>query len=92
MRLLELFSGTGSIGRSFSSQGWEVVSLDLDPNTEATLGEDILQWDYAIFPPDHFDDNYASPRCTQYSCARRGAKTPRDLALADSLCNGPAKS
>ena len=27
----------------------------------------------------------SSPCCTQYSCARRNAKTPRNLTLADSL-------
>ena len=28
---------------------------------------------------------WASPCCTHYSCARRGAKTPRNLVWADSL-------
>jgi site-specific DNA-cytosine methylase len=85
MRLLELFSGTGSIGRAFTEQGWEVISLDSDPKTEATIHEDILTWDYTVFPPGHFDAIWASPCCTHYSCARRGAKTPRNLPLADSL-------
>lgn len=85
MRLLELFSGTGSIGKVFADRGWEVISLDKDPNTEATIKEDILEWDYTVFPPGHFDAIWASPDCTQYSCARRGAKTERNLPLADSL-------
>ncbi len=27
LRLLELFSGTGFIGRAFEAQGWEVISV-----------------------------------------------------------------
>ena len=74
MKLLELFSGTGSIGNAFSNLGWEVVSLDLDPKTPATIHENILSWDFAVLPPGHFDAIWASPCCTNYSCARRGAK------------------
>ena len=85
MKLLELFSGTGSVGKVFSSQVWEVVSLDADPKTEANIHEDILTWDFTTYPPGYFDAIWASPCCTHYSCARRGAKTPRNLALADSL-------
>ena len=85
MRILELFSGTGSVGRAFASRGWEVVSLDLDPKTDATIHANVLEWDHTVFPPGHFDAVWASPCCTHYSCARRGAKTPRNLDLADSL-------
>ena len=85
MRLLKKGSGTGSVGTAFSSQGWEVVSLDMDPKTEATIHEDIVTWDHATYPPGHFDVIWASPCCTHYSCARRGAKTLRNLALADSF-------
>jgi hypothetical protein len=85
MRILELFSGTGSVGNTFAEQGWEVVSLDSDEKTDATIHEDILTWDYTVYPPGHFDMIWASPCCTHYSCARRNAKTPRNLSLADSL-------
>ena len=43
MKLLELFSGTGSVGNVAKTLGWEVVSLDLK---NADINEDILEWDY----------------------------------------------
>ena len=85
MRVLELFSGSGSIGNAFSQKGWDVVSLDSDVKTDATIKEDILLWDHTVFQPGYFDVIWASPCCAQYSCARRGAKIPRSLDLADSL-------
>ena len=83
MRLLELFSGTGSIGNAFAAHGWDVVSLDKDPKTDATTHEDISTWDYTAYLPRHFDAMCASPCCTHYSCARRGAKTLCKLPLAN---------
>ncbi len=85
MRLLELFSGTGSVGSVFASAGWEVVSLDSDPKTDANIHEDILALDFTAYHPGHFDATWASPCFTFYSIARRGAKTPRNLVRADSL-------
>jgi site-specific DNA-cytosine methylase len=84
MRLLELFSGTGSMGRAFRDLGWDVVSLDITPGRH-TIRADILDWDYTVFPRRHFDAIHASPPCTQYSIARTCAKTPRNLEYADSL-------
>ena len=81
MRLLELFSGTDSIGREFPG---EVVSLDITGTPTHRI--DILQWDYTMYPPGHFDMIWASPPCTEYSSARRpNASTPRDLEGADQL-------
>ena len=85
MKLLELFAGTGSIGRAFRELGWEVVSLDINLKAGATITADVLAWDYTVFDPGHFDFVWASPPCQQYSMARTTAKTPRNLALADSI-------
>ena len=85
MRILELFSGTGSVGKVFGADGWEVVSLDVDNKTNASICADIRTWDYTIFDVGHFDVVWASPVCTHYSRARTTAKTPRDLEWADSL-------
>ena len=83
MRLLELFSGTGSIGRAFRNQGWEVHSLDIEPG--ATIVSDILRWDYRGLPSGHYDFIWASPPCTEYSKARTKAKRPRDFEQADAV-------
>ena len=85
MNVLELCSGSGSVGKVFTQRGWSVTSLDLDPKTDATIHENILTWDFTEFPVGHFDVIWASPCCTQYSCARTSASTPRNLDLADSL-------
>ena len=68
MRVLELFSGTGSVGKICKARGWEVISLDLK---HADINEDILNWDYKTFEPGHFDMIWASPPCDTFSALRR---------------------
>ena len=79
MIILELFSGTGSIGEAFQQQDWEVVSLDLNKKGNATICCDIMLWDYKIYEPGYFNAIWASPVCTHYSIARTNAKTPRNF-------------
>ena len=83
-RLLELFSGTGSIGKVFRARGWEVVSVDCDAKMQRTIVADIGTFDYKMLG-GFFDAVWCSPPCTQYSIARSHAKTPRDLEGADRL-------
>ena len=85
MRLLELFSGTGSIGVAFEKRGFEVTSVDLDHKARPTFTCDILDFDYRQFAPGTFDVVWGRPPCTMYSRARTTAKTPRDLGGADRL-------
>jgi hypothetical protein len=82
--LLELFSGTGSMGRAFRARGWEVISVDIDPATDCTMCMDVRDLTPRQLPA-HPDLVWASPVCCHYSRARTNAKTPRDLAWADSL-------
>ena len=79
-RLLELFSGTGSIGRAFAAQGWEVISVDLDPRANATYRCDVAQWDCSCV--GEVDALWASPPCTHYSRARSRGRS-RDLETSD---------
>ena len=83
MTCLELFSGTGSFGRSFERLGWTVVSLDICAKFKPTIVADILQWDYTCFPRDHFQFVWASPCCTEFSVAKTVGV--RDLEGADKL-------
>ncbi|CAE7355311.1 unnamed protein product [Symbiodinium natans] len=82
-RLLELFSGTGSVGRAFRALGWEVTSLDLDPKAGASITADVCEWDASPYPPGHFDFVWASPVCTEFS--RAMTRRPRDLEAGDRL-------
>ena len=43
LRVLELFSGTGSVGKVCKQKGWEVVSVDLDERADIIV--DIMEWD-----------------------------------------------
>ena len=83
MRLLELFSGTKSIGRAFEALGWQVTSLDSDPQSRPSLCCDVLEWDYRTFEPGHFDFVWASPVCTEFS--RAMTRRPRRLEEGDRL-------
>ena len=68
MKLLELFSGTGSVGKVARPLGYEVVSLDLK---NADINCDIMTWDYRQFKPGEFDIIWASPPCTSFSIMQR---------------------
>ena len=84
MLILELFSGTKSIGKAFQKLGWDVFSVDIDEKTKPTLATDVLQLEFAELgiQPDFV---WGSPPCTHYSAARTKAKTPRDLTGSDRL-------
>jgi site-specific DNA-cytosine methylase len=65
MNVLELFSGTGSVGKCCKELGLNVISLDL--LLPATHQIDIMNFDYKQYPKDHFGIIWASPPCTEYS-------------------------
>lgn len=81
MRHLELFSGTHSFGKISHCLGYEITSLDRDIGGECPLGtdyesenhikEDIMTWDYTVYPPGHFQLITASPVCLWWSGLRR---------------------
>tara|TARA_R100001594_G_scaffold127738_1_gene165582 strand:- start:414 stop:1232 length:819 start_codon:yes stop_codon:yes gene_type:complete len=65
MNVLELFSGTHSVGKVCVELGWNVVSVDNE--LPATHEIDILDFNYKEYPKDYFSIVWASPPCTFYS-------------------------
>ncbi len=65
MKVLELFSGTGSVGKCCEAIGWDVISVDL--LLPATHECDIMDFDYKQYSKDEFDIVWGSPPCTAYS-------------------------
>ena len=71
-RLLELFSGTGSVNKVSRQLGYEVVSVDLsDKYHTPTHLVNIMDFDYRQYPPHHFDVVWSSPPCECFSPINR---------------------
>ena len=65
IKVLELFSGTKSVGKVCDSLGWKSVSVDMILPADHQV--DIMDFDYKQYPKDYFDIVWASPPCTNYS-------------------------
>ena len=65
LKVLELFSGTKSIGKVCDKLGWESVSVDLILPADHQI--DIMEFNYKQYDKDYFDIIWASPPCTEYS-------------------------
>ena len=83
MRLLELFSGTGSVRKAVGTRFNEIVSIDILQKFKPTEVTNILDWDYRKYPTGHFDVIWASPPCTQYSKAK--TQGMRDIEGANAI-------
>tara|TARA_Y100001963_G_scaffold32158_1_gene44424 strand:- start:1667 stop:2278 length:612 start_codon:yes stop_codon:yes gene_type:complete len=81
MRVLELFSGTGSVGKVCKQLGWEVISVDMLLPADHQV--DIMKFDYQQYDKNHFDIVWASPPCTEYSKAK--TQGIRDINGANKL-------
>jgi site-specific DNA-cytosine methylase len=65
LKVLELFSGTKSVGKACEKLGWESISVDLLLPADHQV--DIMDFDYKQYPKDYFDIVWASPPCVAYS-------------------------
>ena len=96
--LVELFSGTGSVGHAVQERygdDFEIRrhSVDVHPGYNPTTAVDLLTWDYKPALQGFLGGRSAhdlvvvwmSPPCTHYSVARTKAKIPRQLDWSDGL-------
>lgn len=70
MKLLELFKGTGSVGKVAKRMGMTVMSVDLLDKYTPDIVADILEWDYKKFHNETGfvpDLLWASPPCNTFS-------------------------
>ena len=82
MKVLELFSGTGSVGKVCREKGYNVTSLDLK---NADINIDIMDWNYKEYEPNSFDLIWASVPCETFSHCRRSWVGRKTKAFGDKI-------
>lgn len=82
IKVLELFAGSRSIGKSAEELGYDVFSSDLKSFDGIDYAVDILDFDISKVPfkPDII---WASPPCTSYSIAAISHHRPTNGVLSD---------
>lgn len=76
--LLELFTGTGSVGKVARKMGFKVISVDNEEKFKPDILQDIGKWNFKSDKrlPSKIDYIWASPPCTSFSILNSGMKTP----------------
>lgn len=71
MKVLELFSGTGSFSNVAKERGHKVFTIDNDKQFNPDLCIDILDFELSMLPDEfrHLDIIWASPPCQTFSIA-----------------------
>ena len=87
MRMLDLFSGLGGASQAMRERGWEVITVDNNPEFHPDICMDIREFKWTLYKTDLI---WASPPCDDFAkysfpeswaCNRGGKKIP-DLTLA----------
>ena len=82
--VLDLFSGTQSVGKIMRAKGYQVLTVDWNKRSKPDFVVDVLTWNYKDFlKPGTFELVAASVPCNEYSQAKKVGV--RDLEYADRL-------
>ena len=76
-RMLELFKGTGSVGRVFEANGFDVVSVDNLAKWKPTICVDVLRWNHTTPPLSFFSRGWRDPDYRSFAPGTTGARSPR---------------
>lgn len=90
VRILDLCCGKKSTRRAFPVvfRHFKIAytGVDIDPDVEPDIAEDILTWDYRSHgSPGSYDIVFAWPDCRYFSDARRTAPPPAEFERAKEL-------
>ena len=70
MKMLDLFSGLGGASQAFEAAGWEVVTVDINPEFNPTICRNIedlwLTDEFKSWSKGEFDLIWASPPCVEF--------------------------
>jgi site-specific DNA-cytosine methylase len=70
MKMLDLFSGLGGASQAFEAAGWEVVTVDINPEFNPTICRNIedlwLTDEFKSWQVGEFDLIWASPPCVEF--------------------------
>lgn len=82
--ILEIFAGTGSVGKVANKRGFNVISIDIDPKFKPDIVANILELQYKDLPTPNFI--WASVPCNTFSWLICSGKTPsRDCKTHKAL-------
>jgi adenine-specific DNA methylase len=76
--MLELFAGTGSVGKIAKKMGYKVISVDNEEKFKPSILVDINKWNFKTDArvPKKIDFIWASPPCTSFSILNYSMKQP----------------
>ena len=90
MKIVELFSGSGTLSKEFEDAEHEVFSIDIRKRKgvcEPSLRKDILQVSIRDIPFDEVDVIWASPPCDVFSKASGGFHWTKDDQPKTEKCH-----